>query len=318
MIKKILLLMILGSINILLKAQDNIPVKAIPTEIFRTVKKDPNDTLNWHWKRGGIVNVNFSQGTLSNWAAGGDNFTLAINSYTNYFLLNKGKHHTWDNSMDFNFGFIQTTSLGTRKNDDRFEVLSKYGFMLDTARKFYATGLFNFRTQFFDGNTYNGDSAFLSSTFLSPAYLFFAAGFDYKPFKTTSIFFSPLTDRMTIVASKRLYEKGSYGVPPYQHSINQLGAFASINVYQKLFKNVTYKGKMDLFSDYVNNPQNVDMYFTNYFFFKINKFLSASYNLDMIYDDDVKIFGKNNSSPALQLKSLIGIGFSMPINPVVN
>ena len=68
-----------------LKAQDNIPVKAIPTEIFRTVKKDPNDTLNWHWKRGGIVNVNFSQGTLSNWAAGGDNFTLAINSYTNYF-----------------------------------------------------------------------------------------------------------------------------------------------------------------------------------------------------------------------------------------
>ena len=98
----------------------------------------------------------------------------------------------------------------------------------------------------------------------------------------------------------------------------QIGAFASINFNREIFKNVRYKGKLDLFSDYTHNPKNIDMYFTNLFAFKINKFLSATYSLDMIYDDDVKLFGENHNSPALQLKSLIGIGFLMAMNPVVN
>jgi hypothetical protein len=77
--------------------------------------------------------------------------------------------------------------------------------------------------------------------------------------------------------------------------------------------NVSYKGRLDLFSNYRNNPGNVDIFFTNYFSFKINKYLAATYNLDMIYDDDLRIFGKGGKSPSLQLKSLIGIGFTMPL-----
>jgi hypothetical protein len=297
-------------------AQD-IPVKVVPTEIFRSVKKDPNDTLNWNWKRGGIINLNLAQGSLSNWAAGGDKFSLAITSYVNYFLLNKGTKHTWDNSLDFNFGFLKTSSLGNRKNDDRFEVLSKYGKRLDSSNKIYLSGLFDFRTQFFDGYTYNGDSGTLSSTFFSPAYILLSAGFDYKPKDYFSFFISPLTQRTTIIVSNRLYKKGVYGVSPYHHYLNQIGAFASINFYKPIFKNVLYKGKMDLFTDYQHNPQNVDMYFTNLFNFKINRFLAATYSLDMIYDDDVKLFGKYNNRPALQVKSLIGIGFSMPLSTTI-
>ncbi|HEY6974986.1 MAG TPA: DUF3078 domain-containing protein [Chitinophagaceae bacterium] len=298
-------------------AQD-IPVKVVPTEIFRSVKKDPNDTLSWNWKRGGIINLNIAQGSLSNWAAGGDKFSLAVTSYVNYFLLMKRTKHTWDNSLDFNFGFINTSSLGSRKNDDRFEILSKYGRRLDSSNKIYLSGLFDFRTQFFDGYTYNDqDSGILSSTFFSPAYLLLSVGFDYKPKDYFSFFISPLTQRTTIVASDRLSKQGVYGVPPYGHFYNQIGAFASINFYKSIFKNVLYKGKMDLFTDYQHNPQNVDMYFTNLFNFKINRFLSATYSLDMIYDDDVKLFGKYNNSPALQVKSLIGIGFSMPLSTTI-
>ena len=274
MIRQASLTILFLSFSLFCLAQDYIPVKTVPTEIFRSVKKDPNDTASWKWKRGGLVNVNVAQGSLSNWAAGGDEFTMSLNSYVNYFLLNKGLHHTWDNSLDFNFGFLQTTSLGTRKNDDRFEILSKYGYKIDTSRKIYASALFNFRTQFFDGYNFSVDTPSLSSTFLSPAYLFLAAGLDYKPFKAVSVFVSPLTERMTFVASQKLSAKGSYGVPPGQHTVNQIGAFASVNVYKSVFKNVTYKGKMDLFTDYNNNPENVDMFFTNFFSFKINKFLS--------------------------------------------
>lgn len=313
---RILLFLLFISGATLVIAQD-IPVKAVPSEIFRNVKKDPNDTATWTWKRGGIVNVNFAQGSLSNWAAGGDNFSMSINSYVNYRIFNKGPKHNWDNSLDFNFGFIKSSSLGSRKNDDRLDVLSKYGIRLDSSNKLFVSALFNLRTQFFDGYTYSGGTETFSSTFFSPAYVLLSAGFDYRPKDNVSFFLSPLTMRNTILASNRLSEKGAYGVPPGKNHLTQIGAFASINYNKQLIKNVVYKGKLDLFTDYGNNPQNVDMYFTNLFNFKINRFLSATYSLDMIYDDDVKLFGKEKNSPALQVKSLIGIGFSMPFSTVV-
>lgn len=317
MSKQIVLFVLFLITGFVVFAQDDIPVKVVPNEIFRSVKKDPNDTIKWNWKRGGIVNLNLAQGSLSNWAAGGDKFSLAITSYVNYFLLNKGVKHTWDNSLDFNFGFIKTSSLGSRKNDDRIEVLSKYGLRLDTTNKIYISGLFDFRSQFFDGYTYIGDSGTLSSSFLSPAYVLLSLGIDYKPRDYFSIFLSPLTQRTTIIASDRLSNQGLYGVPAYHHAKSQVGAFASINFYKEIIKNVTYKGKLDLFTDYSHNPQNVDMYFTNFFNFKINRFLSATYGLDMIYDDDVRLFGKYGTSPGLQLRSMIGIGFSMPLSSVI-
>jgi hypothetical protein len=72
-----------------------------------------------------------------------------------------------------------------------------------------------------------------------------------------------------------------------------------------------------LFTNYRRRPGNVDVFTTHYFAFKINKFLSATYNLDFIYDDDVKLFGKEKNSPALQTKSIVGIGFSMPFAEVL-
>jgi len=41
---------------------------------------------------------------------------------------------------------------------------------------------------------------------------------------------------------------------------------------------------------------------------KLAKVLTLSYSLDMIYDDDVRIFGDNRTSAALQVKSLLGLG----------
>jgi len=102
-------------------------VKRLQSESSKSIKKEITDTTNWRWKRGGLVNVNLNQGSLSNWAAGGDKFSLAINTYLNYFLFYRNGNHSWDNTIDFNFGMMQTTSLGLRMNDDRLDVLSKYG-----------------------------------------------------------------------------------------------------------------------------------------------------------------------------------------------
>lgn len=294
-------------------AQDMI-VRTLPTEVFRTITHDAKDTSSWKWKRGGQFNLNLSQGSLSNWAAGGDNFSMAFNSYVNYFMYFKKNKHSWDNNLDMYFGYIQTSSSGSRKNDDRLDYLSKYGFQIDSLKRFFLSGLFNFRTQFFDGYSDNK----LASTLLSPAYVLFSLGMDYKPVTNFSVFLSPLTSRATIVASKKLAEKGGYGVPAGKRAINALGAFSSVNYSKDIAKNVSYRGRMDLFSDYNHNPWNIDLYLTNYFTFRINKYLSATYNLDMIYDDDVKLFGKDKTSPALQVKSIIGIGFQYRLAPVAH
>ncbi len=292
----------------MLSAQD-ITIKKLQSEISRSVKKEITDTLPWTWKKGGLVNVSLNQGSLSNWAAGGDKFSLAINSYVNYFVFYQHEKHNWDNNLDFNFGFVQSTSLGSRKNDDRLDMLSKYGYNFDG--KFYLTGLANFRTQFFDGYNFSGTKSTFTSTFLSPAYALISVGIDYKPTANFSAFVSPITSRWVIVADQYLANKASYGVDSGKHTSSEVGAFTSINYRQVFPKNVSYKGRLDLFSNYKKHPGNIDIFFTNYFAFKLSKYFSVTYNLDMIYDDDVKLFGKEGTSPALQLKSMFGIGFLM-------
>ncbi|MDQ2753164.1 MAG: DUF3078 domain-containing protein [Bacteroidota bacterium] len=314
MMKRIVVFMLSNMLFFIVATAQDIPVRTLPNEIFRSVKKDDKDTTKWIWKRGGLVNLNLSQGSLSNWSAGGDNFSMSLNTHVNYSVFYRKGVHTWDNSFDFNFGYVQTSSLGSRKNDDRIDFFSKYGRQIDTLKKLYASTLFDFRSQLFDGRNYTSSTeSNLTSTFLSPAYIILSVGFDYKPRPTFSLFFSPLTNRTTLVTSNTISAKGSYGVDTGSHVYNEVGAFASINYFMNIKKDIiTYKGRLDLFSNYARNPQNIDIYMTNLFSFKINKFLAATYSLETIYDDNIRLFGPNHTSPGLQLKSLIGIGFTMP------
>lgn len=303
--KKILLVSALFSIFIA-SAQDK-TVKDLKDASGRAIKKDPNDTISKTWKKGGLYGINVSQGSLSNWAAGGDDFSLSLNSVLSLFAFYKKDKHSWDNTFDFNLGYVKTTSLGSRKNDDRFDLLSKYGYALNS--KLNVAGLFNFRSQFFKGYTYDDEAErTMSSAFLSPAYILVSPGLDFKPNADLSVFVSPITARWTIVKDDTLSAKGLYGVDPGKHSNGEFGAFASVNYLKEFNKNITYKSRLDLFSNYRRKPKNVDLYFTNVLNVKLSKILSLTWSVDMIYDDDVRLFGKNNTGAALQLKSLVGIG----------
>ena len=295
-----------------LSAQDLV-VSKLRTETSRQIKKEA-DTSRWNWKSGGVFNANMAQGSLSNWAAGGDNFSMTLAGYFNYFSYFKKDRHFWDNNVDVNLGYVQTTSAGSRKNDDRFDFLSKYGYKMDTSGKWFISALFNFRSQFFDGYTYSNNIGTFSSTILSPAYIIVSAGLDYKPNYKFSVFLSPLTSRTTVVMNQFLSQKGAYGVPKGSKSVSEVGAFATLNYNNTFSKNITYKARLDLFSNYQNNPGNVDLFMTNQLTMKVAKNLSASYSLDMIYDDDVRLFGPNKTSPGLQLKSLIGLGYIKSLN----
>ncbi len=302
---RIKLLMILLLVAAAGRAQDA-RVKGLKAESERNIRKDPADTAQKKWKYGGLYSINAAQGSLNNWAAGGDDFSLSVNSVLSLFTFYKEGRRSWDNTLDFNLGYVNTTSLGSRKNDDRIDLLSKYGYALNP--KLNLAGLCNFRSQFFNGYTYGDSTRTLTSSFLSPGYILLSAGLDFKPVEGLSIFVSPVTSRWVIVRNDTLSAKGLYGVDPGKHSAYEIGAFASVNYFKEFNKSITYKGRLDLFSNYRNKPANVDLYMTNVLNIKLTRILTATYSLDMIYDDDVRIFGKEESSPALQIKSLIGLG----------
>jgi hypothetical protein len=277
-------------INIWANSQDE-TIKNLQVETTAAGKKGPADTLRF-WRKGGAYNMNLSQASLNNWAAGGDEFSLAINSLLNLFAFYKKDKYSWDNTFDFNFGYVKTTSLGSRKNDDRIDLLSKYGYALTRHHHLNLAGLFNFRTQLLKGYTYADNIKTLSSNFLSPAYILLGIGLDYKPTRDFSLFFSPLTARWIIVKDDTLSAKGLYGVVPGKKSVSEFGAFLTANYLKDVTKSLLYKGRLDLFSNYRRNPEKIDLFMTNAFLLKISKILSASWNLDFIYDDDVRLFGK--------------------------
>jgi len=290
------------------EAQDA-SIRKLQAESLRPVKKYVPDSLIKKWKSGGNYTLTIGQGTLSNWAAGGDQFSLTVNTILQLYSYYRKGRNSWDNTLDIFFGYINTTSLGSRKNDDRFDLISKYGYSLN--KKINLATLFNVRSQFIRGYTYPNNVKTFASSFLSPAYIIFSQGLDFRPNKQISIFFSPITARWVVVTNPVLSARGEYGVKAGTNSIGQFGAFGTVTIEKNFNKKVLYKSRLDLFSNYQRKPQNVDLFITNVLTTKIGKNLAFNWNVDLIYDDDVRLFGPRKSSPGLQAKSIIGLGLQV-------
>ncbi|MGJ7032739.1 DUF3078 domain-containing protein [Niabella hirudinis] len=306
--RKLLWMALFLSAGFYLHAQDE-TVKKLQSDANRKIAKDGSDTTKMTWKTGGIFNLNVAQGSLSNWSAGGDKFSLALNSLlSTYAFYQKGRNH-WDNTLDLNLGYMNTTSLGTRKNDDRIDLVSKYAY--DVGKKWDVGALFNFRSQILKGYDYNTDtSKTLTSQFLSPAYLLLSPGVTYKPSKTFSIFVSPVTARWTVVMNDSLSARGAYGVDTGRHVKTEFGAFATVNFFKEFNKSISFKSRADFYSNYLHNPQNIDVYWTNLLSMKLGKLFAINYAVDLIYDDDVRLFGPDKESARPQIRSMLGIGLS--------
>lgn len=304
--KKFLVMVCLFSAGICI-AQDA-TVQELREESARSIKKE-TDTTGKIWRTGGLFSATLGQTALSNWAAGGDQFSFTGNGLLNLFAFYKKGRHTWDNSLDLALGYVNTTTLGTRKTDDRIDLVSKYGCEL--FKNWYLTGLFNFRSQFTTGYNYVNDTTkVVTSDFMAPAYVIVSAGLDYKPNGQISVFISPITSRWIIVTDDELSAQGAYGVDTGKHARNEIGAYLTANVAKEITKGFTYKGKLDMFSNYKHNPQNIDIFMTNIFSMNVYKGFSFNVGADLIYDDDVRIFGKDRNSPRLQVRQFIGIGYT--------
>ncbi len=300
-----LVLMACAMLTLTAHAQDA-TVKSLGSTATLTVADDTAHKSGW--KRGALFNVGLAQGSTSNWAAGGEKFSLALNGYVNLFANLKEGKNKWNNNLDLYYGVLRTTTQGVRKNDDRIDFFSKYTHALSPKLGFGAVA--TFRTQFTDGFDYGKTPKELISGLMAPAYLTLAPGLDWTPCEAFSLFFTPISGRWTFVTNHTELLGTKYGLDPGKSVRMEFGAYASANFKQEIFKNVTLKSRLDLYSNYLHNPQNIDIYWTNVISLKVNKFLAVTYGLDLIYDDDVKEFGPNGTSAGTQLKSMLNVGIT--------
>ena len=275
--------------------------------------KDPSDTVVKKWKTGGLFNLNVNQGTLSNWSAGGDKFSFSLNSSVSLFAFYKKDKHYWDNTADFAYGVLSTTSLGSRKSTDRIDLLSKYGYSLTD--KLGVATLFNFRSQFAKGFIYDKtaaglDSSILTSKGFAPMYVLISLGLDYKPTKDFSVFISPITARWVIVSDPVIAP--FYSIEPGKSSLQELGAFLSASLNKDFSKQFNFKSRLDLFSNYKSNPQNIDVFWSNILTAQITKYINFNLAVDLIYDDNTHNVNPDKG-PAPQIMQQMGIGFSYKI-----
>ena len=281
----------------LLKAQDSVSV----------------DTS--YWTKGGQFTTSFSQVSLENWAAGGDN-SVSLNGFMKLFADYKREKVIWKNSTEIGYGLIRQGDEDFEKTDDQLNMTTQYGYSIN-GQNLYWSSLLNFRTQFTKGMDEEG---IIISKFAAPAYLIIATGLDWTPTDYFSVSYSPISGKFTFVNDQTLANQGAYGVDPavYDQSNNlvvrgrksraELGGMLHLTYKQEVVENVDYQTMLSLFSNYLENTQHIDVNWQNIINMKVNDWLTVNWQIQLLYDEDIKIV--EGESAKVQFKSVFGVGFA--------
>jgi len=273
-------------------------------------QESSEDTVR-KWKAGGMGSITFSQVALENWASGGES-SYSLNSMLNLFAKYNKDRLSWENTLDVGYGIIKQEGRDVRKTDDKSDLNSKFGYK--SSSKWYYSGAFSFKTQFAKGYKYNEDQGTKRkiSDIMAPAYAILSLGMDYKPNDNLTMLISPLTGKSTIVMDDTLSDNGAFGVEEGKMMRNEFGGYVKIAFQKDVWENVNLNTKLDLFSNYLEKPGNVDVNWEVLISMKINEFLSANVNTVIIYDDDVHFIDKNGMEhgPRIQFKEVFGVGIS--------
>jgi len=261
-----------------------------------------NDTIG-PWTKKGNASLLFNQSTFDNWVAGGEN-NISGNIGFNYDFNYKKGVWSWDNKIIASYGIVKTrTSAFAKKTDDRFEFNSVLGKQI--SKYWYHSGFVNFKTQFTKGYQYEKDENGAEirneyTNFLSPAYLLAGVGMLYKKNDNLKVNLSPITGKFTFVdKSFTLPDEAYFGVKEGQSVRSELGFNASAYYKVDVIANVTFENILNLYSNYLEDPQNVDVDYQLNIVLRVNRYLTTNLMFQTIYDD--------NAYQGLQVRQVFGV-----------
>ena len=252
------------------------------------------------WTKGGNASLMFSQAAFNHdWTGGGTNNVAASLAVSYAFNYKKDKW-AWDNNVFVDYGITKLEGDDySRKTTDRFEVNSVLGYQLNNPQWYYSFFL-NFKTQMTDGYKYESSGRTLINQMLSPGYLQFGPGMLWKKSDNLKVNLAPATSKITTAKSRWTETGPFYGVEQGKNIRYELGFY--LNGYAKftVMDNVSFENILSLYSNYLDKPQNVDLDYTANIVMTINKYLSANFTFQAIYDDD--------AAKAFQIREVLGLG----------
>ena len=249
------------------------------------------------WKKVGTFSFLVNQSSFDNWIAGGvSNISGAIG--VNYDFNYSKANWSWDNKIIVAFGITKIKALDIQKSNDRLEWNSVLG---KKAKGIWNYSLFlNFKTQFTDDLNSETKGP---TRILSPGYLQVGPGILWKKSDDLKVNISVATLKLIVVDKElTLPDDAYFGVEEGSSVRYELGA--SIGAYYKftLMENITMENILNMYSDYLEDPQNVDFDYTINIVMGINKYFSTNLAFQAIYDD--------NAFEGLQTRQVIGLGIN--------
>lgn len=290
--RKLLIMFFLGSSALF--AQDEI-VKSV--EKVALTLEDTSVVQGWTKK--GNFNFLANQSTFSNWLPGGQS-NFAISTGINYDFNYKKDKWSWDNKLMVNYGVTKIDGQDLLKSDDRIEFNSLLG--RKASGYWYYSMFMNFKSQLTTdlGNPAPGFVLPKSTSFFSPAFLQIGPGMMWRKRDTFKFNIAPLTSRFVFVMDDDLSNIGAFGVDPGKNLRFEFGASLSGYYKFELWENVSMENILNLYTNYLEDSQNVDIDYQVNIVMKINKYLSTNFSFQAIYDD--------NAFRGFQTRQVIGVG----------
>ena len=272
------------------------------------------------WIFSGNLAATFSQVGLTNWVAGGEN-TLGGQATALLDLKYAKEKRLWQNTLELGYGLMKQGDSDLIKNLDKIDFASQYGYQ--ATHTWYYSALLGLKTQFAEGYKYP-DVKNVISDFAAPLYIQLSLGANYKPDNHFSALISPLTGRLTFVMNQDLADVGAFGVKAGEFDALgvrmkkgenmrvELGGYIKLGYTNSFFNNMLgLTTKLELFSNYMEKPQNIDVNYDLLLDYKLSNFLTARAQFTLIYDDDQKVPSKSGKPvAALQIRQMFGLGLA--------
>ncbi|MCU0399199.1 MAG: DUF3078 domain-containing protein [Cyclobacteriaceae bacterium] len=245
-----------------------------------------------HWKKKFIFNFNVNQAAFSsNWKAGGIN-SIGLNGSLNYKANYSKNRTTWDNELDFLYGFVDNDGQGFRKTLDRIFLDTKVGHKLNDKWDLFTS--LNFLSQFSKGYKYNDDDTQdLISDFLAPAFITSAWGVEYHPAEYFKVRIAPFAPRVTILTDNNgrfdaVDPLRPYGVELGEDTRFEWLAFQLTADFDKeIATNLNLKWRYMLYANYETlEAKTIDHRLDLMLTARVNKFISVGLGGILVYDID--------------------------------
>jgi Protein of unknown function (DUF3078) len=260
-------------------------------------KKDATDG----WTKIGGVGLDFALLNLINPRIGAGDNRVGFGGLLNYSANLKQGKVLWDNKFGLQLGVVKVASDAAGKSADVLQATSQWGYQMTENGKWYGAGLFDFQTQFLPtyGKNYlkkdaiKGQTQPLTAKLFAPAIFKFAPGIIYKPNANFKVLYSPIAVKAVVVANDEVAKAANF-IPlkdgKYQKSDFQMGSEIRADYGNKFLDGkLVYTSTLDLYSNYIREPQNIDVEWYHSLDFIIYKNIGVNFKTDWFYDHDILV-----------------------------